>query len=405
MNIEICLEAVDLILDSIYSTGEQQQLLANFTIKNPEEKISFLYSGIGTTIYIRDDKSYLKAIVYIKKNGLSYLDELSIFEVRKLVTNFVIRNFWYIKDGELSRNHSISYRDQISDLPKINFAKALLKSDLFSVSNIIYLYPFNSIISKVKLKGSNFFILDAKDISLSDTSFENLKANIDFSKYPCLIDERRNSRLIRTWIGIKAPNEKTAAKILSSILGTLALFESSKKRYIFSGITPDTGCCYFSENSYTFRETEPNLPSLYYNLQVEHHLLGILNELDEVILNKIQGSKKISSLINFYKSWFEKDGERYRTLFSSVDSLLETKSNHSRVFTDFVINHTNNQFDNDRIRLLLSIRGDVVHGKSPNLYECRDYELYVEKYLSDPLHDIQDIVEICLKNFIFNIRD
>ncbi|MFI8035680.1 hypothetical protein ACH8I4_17625, partial [Acinetobacter sp. ABJ_C3_5] len=97
---------------------ERDELLAQFTIREPNAPI--WSHEIGTEIYIRNQQDYLKALIFIKQNGASYLRKLPTFEVRNKVTNFLTKNFWFIREGEFSRNPNISYKMQIPVEAKLN---------------------------------------------------------------------------------------------------------------------------------------------------------------------------------------------------------------------------------------------------------------------------------------------
>lgn len=397
-----CIEAIDLLLDAIYSTGERHQLLAEFGIREPNSPI--WSSTIGTSIYVRNEKTYLKAVFYIKKNGVPYLSEIPISKLKSKVTQFLIENFWYIRDGEFSRNPNLSYKLQIPCDPKLQLAKALLISPLFNVTQTTFLYPFNSIHTEKSLQFKNFFILNSSDLSLKDLNISSKYSHqFNFNYYPSLIDNKFNQRKISTWIGIHAPIEEISQRMLYAFLGTISLFEDSEKRYCFNCEPKDSGCSYFSDDKqYTYKQTVDLLPSLYFKLKVEDKLLKYLENLSFFLnSNEKEPNRNIAALTHFYKSWFEQGAEQYRTLCSCIDSLIEdTKYNSSKKFKDLCQIYTN-KFNEQQLTHLLWIRGDIVHGKAPHLSNSPYYETYLETYLSEPLRDLLEIVEIVLKSHIF----
>jgi hypothetical protein len=397
-----CIEAVDLLLDAIYSTGERHQLLSEFGIHEPNSPI--WSNTIGTSIYIRNEKTYLKAVFYIKQNGVPYLSELPISKLKSQVTQFLIENFWYIRDGEFSRNPNLSYKLQIPCNAKLQLAKALLTSPLFKATQKIFLYPFNSIHTESNLRLQNFFIVNSSNLSLEDLNISSsYSQQFNFNYYPSLIDNQINQKRISTWIGIYAPTEEISQRILYALLGVISLFEDSEKRYCFNGEPKDSGCSYFPDDyQYTCKETVDLLPSLYFKLKIGNELSIHLNNISNFMSSINNESERyILALTNFYKSWFEQEAGQYRTLCTCIESLIEdTRTKSSQKFKNLCLQYSN-KFDSNQLSHLLNIRGSIVHGKAPHLSDSSYYDSYLETYLSEPLTDLLNIVEIVLKSHIF----
>lgn len=402
--LDTCIKAVDLILDAIYSTGEKHQLLSEFGIREPDSPI--WSSTLGTSIYVRNEKTYSKAIFYIRQNGVPYLSELPVSELKRQVTQFLTENFWYIKDGEFSRNPNLSYNLQIPFNAKLQLARALMISPLFQTTHIIFLYPFNSISTENNLRLESFFIVNSSNLSSKDLNISNDDfKQFNFNYYPSIIDNQINQKRISTWIGIHAPTEKISQRMLYALLGAISLFEDSKKRYCFNGEPKDSGCAYFpNDYQYTYKETADLLPSLYFKLKIGNDLSTHLKDISNFMSSMSKESERsILALTNFYKSWFEDEAGQYRTLCTCIESLIEdTSTKSSQKFKNLCLQYSN-KFDNNQIRHLLNIRGSIVHGKAPHLSDSSYYDSYFETYLSEPLADLLNIVEIVLKGHIFNI--
>lgn len=279
-----CIQAVDLILDSIYSTGEKNQLLAEFGITDPRESLSF--GNIGTTIYVRSEEDYLKALIFIKKNGLPYLSDLSLLNLRKTVTKFLTKNFRFIRDGEFSRIENISYKNQISSKNKFDLANSLLNSELFRENLTTYFYPIRSITSNITLRFDNFFIIPSDQLSYKDINLDESDVNhFNFEYFPCIKNYHKIH--INTWIGIESSTEENSRKILSVILGTVALFQCISKRYLFNSLESDSGCNFITHDKlYNTVETVDLIPSLYFKIILNKDLEPHLLKVSEIISNK-----------------------------------------------------------------------------------------------------------------------
>lgn len=49
----------------------------------------------------------------------------------------------------------------------------------------------------------------------------------------------------------------------------------------------------------------------------------------------------------------------------------------------------------------MRVRGAVVHGAAPDVYDSDHYEQYYAEYETDPIRDLELIVAKCLRNNIF----
>ncbi|WFU33657.1 hypothetical protein QA635_04200 [Bradyrhizobium brasilense] len=59
-------------------------------------------------------------------------------------------------------------------------------------------------------------------------------------------------------------------------------------------------------------------------------------------------------------------------------------------------------FDKERRRLLLKLRGSVIHGRAPDVHESDEYQQYLATYGHDPITDIEQVAVVCFRGAIFN---
>ena len=50
----------------------------------------------------------------------------------------------------------------------------------------------------------------------------------------------------------------------------------------------------------------------------------------------------------------------------------------------------------------MGVRGDVVHGRAPDVYDSKNYIQYYCKHQADPIFDLELIVARCLRVTIFS---
>jgi hypothetical protein len=58
-------------------------------------------------------------------------------------------------------------------------------------------------------------------------------------------------------------------------------------------------------------------------------------------------------------------------------------------------------YDYQRLRLLLGLRASVIHGGAPDVYESTKYATYHERYVADPICDLELITAHCLQVVVF----
>jgi hypothetical protein len=65
------------------------------------------------------------------------------------------------------------------------------------------------------------------------------------------------------------------------------------------------------------------------------------------------------------------------------------------------VNDTIGPIDAKRLRALMLIRGSVIHGGAPDVYDSRKYARYYRTFGDDPIRDMGLVVAACLRARIF----
>jgi hypothetical protein len=87
-----------------------------------------------------------------------------------------------------------------------------------------------------------------------------------------------------------------------------------------------------------------------------------------------------------------------------LDSLVVTQHEITKAAVLFVSKTLDEPLDENRLRLLLRLRGAVVHGAAPDVYESEHYDAYYATYGEDPICDLELVVARCLRRSIFGDR-
>src|SRR5690606_38940256 len=110
---------------------------------------------------------------------------------------------------------------------------------------------------------------------------------------------------------------------------------------------------------------------------------------------------KLRALEYFYRAWFLSPRERFAPLCMALDALLSVEHGHTAAAVKFVKAIVDPSIDEKRLRLLTRVRGAVIHGAAPDVFDSESYEEYWLTYRADPIHDLELIVAKCLRTAIF----
>lgn len=114
-----------------------------------------------------------------------------------------------------------------------------------------------------------------------------------------------------------------------------------------------------------------------------------------------QSRSQLRALEYFYRAWFLDPRERFPALCMSLDSLVGVSHGHTAEAVRYVKSAVDTAIDDNRLRLLMRVRGAVIHGAAPDVYDSEHYEKYYVDYETDPIRDLELIVAKCLRNAIF----
>ena len=143
----------------------------------------------------------------------------------------------------------------------------------------------------------------------------------------------------------------------------------------------------------------PRMPSDIHVSRQDHSWLTTLSALFDST-ERAQRSR-VRALEYFYRAWFDDPRERFPTMCMALDSLVAATSRHTGAAVEFIRATVAEPIDEDRLRLLLKLRGAVVHGAAPDVYESEHYEAYYSKYSESPICDLDLLVARCLRQNVF----
>lgn len=391
-------EAVERILSALYANGDH--LLSSFLFGKPGSH--HWDRRLGANIFVRR-KDYIQAILFVRQHGAPYLRAISISDLHSMITNFITENFWYISEGELLQRHVCSYAEQTSIEGKAALAAALKMSAMFSPKSELTIFPLLPIRVTTNFESEHFFIINSSELSTTHLPPEMRKSDLSPNQFPPIAYWEGRKRLTTSWLGVRSPLLLVSKKMASAILGAVALTPIPRKRHLFSGRTMYGGLCTFSGGHYSVTGSDvPHTPPLMHDIilsEADHAWLAILGTLFDA--RDKRSHSQLRALEYFNRAWFLDPRERFPVLCMSLDSLVGAPHGHTSAAVKFVKNLVETPIDEDRLRLLMRVRGAVIHGAAPDVYDSENYEKYYIDYETDPIRDLELIIAKCLREEIF----
>ena len=221
--------------------------------------------------------------------------------------------------------------------------------------------------------------------------------------FPPFAGSQVPAKPVSSWLGVWAPNVETAARRRATILGAFALLPHQIERYLFSMRTIVAGRCTLKGSSYSVSIGGPHTPALSENLTLNDADVGWLSDLAELMKSaRKDHRRKMRALEYQYRAWSPEPAKRFPSLVGAIDAIFGGDgAKATQAVIDAVCPLMGAGYDETRIRTLLGLRGSVIHGGAPNVYESSSYRRYYEAYHVDAVRDLEVIVARCLQAEIF----
>lgn len=386
------------ILGSLYPDGDQ--LLSSFLYGMPGSP--HWQRRIGADIFVRK-RQYIEALLFLRRYGAPFLKDISIGSLWSMATSFVTENYAYISEGRIVLSPGEPLSQQISPTGLAALSQAMLRSPLFSPANEVTLYPLIPVQVMGGFQSRHFALTGSDGLNASLENFGIHCPSLLPAQFPPVEGMIGVPKPTSNWLCINAPDPLIAHKRAYATLGALALTVIRRERYLQTGRSVHGGYCTMSAGGFSCSPaTEPMTPRIACDIiltQTDHQWLEVLSALFDG--TELAHKSRVRALEYFYRAWFYDPRERFSTLCMALDSLVAAQRAHTKAAVDFVVSTIDEPMDRDRLRLLMRLRGAVIHGAAPDVYESEHYEAYYSQYGEDPICDLELVVARCLRQGIF----
>jgi hypothetical protein len=358
--------------------------------------------GVVTEIYYRPNK-LVRAALHVRRTGPAYLRLISIEEVESKLQAFVVENFGCLLEDTFLKKFEDSFAGQVSRTAKSSFADALASSAIFQPRSELTLFPLATVHVQADFDSQAFFFMAPSSLNAA-----RLPPGIDIQrlapeKFPPLSDWQGRHEQPAAWLGVWSPDYQASNKMKAAVLGALALTPLPHHRHMFSGRQVFGGYCTFGERTTTWGFAAAHTPPLMYNIAVgiaDHAWLSILSS--KLTSGKKSVRRQIRALEYFYRAWELDSSERFPILCMSLDALFGAQKGKTTAAAVAGIQQLLGNLRLERLELLFALRGKVIHGHAPDVYDSPEYALYYDSYQVDPIDDLELLVACLRQRFRFN---
>ncbi len=390
-------QTIELVLASIHNQVGEDGMMHSFMYNKPGAP-QWGFGGAGTEIFF-SLKGITLAALYVRRHGPAYLRALSISDIRSLLTTFIQEHFWWIAEETFGSFFTEAYAAKVSAATKAKLAQALATSSIFKPTKELSLFPLVPVQVEACFSAPQFFI--RKPATLLAELEPKIHGDIDPDTYPPVKGTKAKKEMPASWLGVRAPNEKAAVKTKSAILGAVALTVTHGYRYMFSGRHMFGGVSTI-KGGVSFNFGKPHTPALMEDIHIrpcDHPWLAKLAAM--IASDEPVDQRHLRALEYFYRAWGQPEHERYPLHCMALEAVFGKKNNNTQAVKDGVRATLGAHISADRIGALLRVRGDVIHGQAPDVYDSEEYDIYYSTYSEDPVHDLAVLTAAALRARLF----
>jgi len=382
--------ATTLILTAIYSQRTATRQHTAFT------------SGPFSTELFFEDYDLTQAALYVRKHSSSYLAGLSVSAVRSILRDFVTDNFGLIVEHCFGQEFDCSFAEWLPPIAVDRTAAAMAESRIFIEPRALYLFPLSVVQVEEGYRSDSFFLASPSDLASQLGELWDYSDALIGERFPPWADWKGITFATSCWLGVYAPTIEAAKQRRAAILGAVALLPHHLERYVFSGRKVAENFASFTEKQRTFHSSTAHTPPLSEDIRLTADDRSWLDILAGKLLSEVTAEKRsVRALEYFYRAWAPNPAGRFADIVGAIDAIFNDQNVATQSIIDAVGPLMGPSYDPKRVRLLLGIRGSVIHGGAPNVYESSKYQLYYEEYGEDAVRDLEMVVARSLQSHIF----
>lgn len=279
---------------------------SSFMVMRPGQHPGF-GGGIGQTVYF-SRREMMRACLFIRKSGPSFLAYVSISDIWSMITRFVTSSYWTISNETFLARYTGSYAEHLSDEGRARFTSALSTSPMFAPTNELTLFPLMPVRIETGFTSPNFFLRPPSE--LAEEIDPAMRRHLMPKQFPPFSDMQLTQHSTPAWLGIRAPNRQVARKMRAVILGALSLTPSYGERHMFSGRKMFGGTCTVTD-SVSVSFGREHTPAMMHDIVVSDLDRPWLTRVSDLLTASDRALRRQRHALEyFYRAWPLKDPER-----------------------------------------------------------------------------------------------
>ncbi|NIJ32802.1 hypothetical protein [Sphingomonas oligoaromativorans] len=354
---------------------------------------------IGAGFYYAAE-ALLDAVLFIRRHASSHLRSLPIEDLQSMLLAFIDEQFdglrfawWQIPEDRPFLGHLPAKEIE-------RLAAAMMESPIFVAPRMLFLFPLAIAETAAPFRSESFFLLPPEELGAELTEWYETDELKPYHHPP--VPMHSTMPLVKTscWLGVRAPVSTTALRMRNVIMGALSLLPHPLERYLFSMRTVPTGYSSFERRA-TYHSGDASSPSLSEDLVIANGDHGWLRTLAAKLgSNETNDRKALLALQYFFRAWVKDPAARVAPLCGAIEALRKGQDKSGEQFIEAMAS-LGPAFEKRRVTDLLEIRGAVIHGGAPNVYEVSAYQDYWAAYRCDPIRDLELVAARYLQRAIF----
>ena len=394
--LEIHRTAAQKLLNSLANSGNE--LFASFSYERPGDILG-MKSG-GANVFAKS-RNLTNALLHLRSHGAPYLRDLSLDSVRQLATDFLQIAWADVVEGSEFDPGTKPIGSCITPEALERVASKLSRSPLFEPVQHVMLFPLGSVFIRTQFNGESFSFAREFELHAHLAEIGALPPQLNPKRFPPFEDPLIKSSRVFYWLRVSAPHPLIARKRAAAIMAALSLSTTRRARYSFGSQAPQLGHCRVQSDQVSVTPyAAPLTPPLSNDLLISESDLPSLAILDKH-LTEPESRALIGALEYFHRAWFGEPRERFPLLCMALDALVCVESGHTSAAVKYVMDTLDTPINQARITTLMNLRGAVIHGAAPDVYESRFYSSYYSSYNEDPISDLELVVAACLRKAVF----
>lgn len=338
--------------------------------------------------------------MFVRSHGPTYIRSLSVDDIISRLRDFLEEHFSYIARETFFDHSPGSYAERISNQTKTSLAHELARSNIFVPTDTLTVFPMVTISIEHNYTSRHYFLCSPE--GLSSELPPGLRLHVVADIFPPLLNTRTRTEATNTWLGVRSPILQTSVKMKAAILGAIALSLPLNARYMFTGRRTFGGYCNLSDRvSFAFGDS--HTPPISRNVVIRECDQAWLNVLSNKILSSDRDDRRhVRALEYFYRAWTQGRTERFPFLCMALDALYSEARKATQTVVDGIRDTLGTQIEDKRLRMLMDLRASVIHGGAPDVSDSSKYRKYYQKFLSDPIDDLDDVFAEAARRRIFS---